>query len=366
MHIGIEAERGNNPVKTGVEHYVKQLITHIAQIDHINQYTLYLRTEPQQWILDLPKNFKYKVMPFPKFWTQIRVSWEMLWHPPDVLMIPASALPLIHPKNSVVTIHDTAWQLFPEAFTWFMRNYLHYSTQFAVHSARGIMVNSTATGEDLQKYYHVSKDKIHVALFGYEADDYTSGQLSDRLKKVVPEKYIVYLATLQPRKNVPGLIKAFRELKNEHPEIPHKLVIAGKQGWKYEPIMEAIEANKDIVIYVGHVSDEERKKLLAGADFLALASFYEGFGMQLLEAYQAGIPVATSNVSSLPEVGGPGGLYFNPHSTEEIKNVLLRLLKDEQLRKDLAAAGKEHLKKFSWEDCARKTLDVFIKLGSQK
>jgi hypothetical protein len=106
MTIGIEAERANNPQKTGVEHYAKQLILHLAQIDAQNHYRLYLRSQPESWLLELPKNFSVKVMPFPIFWTQLRISWEMLVHPVDVLLIPASALPLIHPKKSVVTIHD--------------------------------------------------------------------------------------------------------------------------------------------------------------------------------------------------------------------------------------------------------------------
>src|SRR3989344_4970167 len=98
MLIGIEAERANNPQKTGVEHYAKQLIVHLAGIDEVNEYILCLRTKPEAWFLNLPPNFKVKVMPFPIFWTQIRISIEMLLHPVDVLMIPASALPIIHPK----------------------------------------------------------------------------------------------------------------------------------------------------------------------------------------------------------------------------------------------------------------------------
>src|ERR1051326_6422500 len=114
MTIGIKAERSNAQTKTGVEHYAKQLILHLSLIDSENQYTLYLRTQPQEWLLQLPPNFKLKVIPFPKFWTQLRLSWEMLIHPVDLLFIPASALPLIHPRRSVVTIHDTAWVNYPQ------------------------------------------------------------------------------------------------------------------------------------------------------------------------------------------------------------------------------------------------------------
>jgi len=145
MTIGIEAERANTAQKTGVEHYAKQIVLHLAQIDRVNTYILYLRTKPEEWFFSLPKNFTVKVMPFPIFWTQLRISLEMLSHPVDVLFIPASALPVIHPKKSIVTIHDIAWAFFPESFTWFTRIFLRLSTWFAVKSASSIIAVSEAT-----------------------------------------------------------------------------------------------------------------------------------------------------------------------------------------------------------------------------
>src|SRR3990167_4614022 len=130
MKIGIEAERANNRVKTGVEHYAKQLILQFAQIDTEDEFVLYLRTEPEEWIKQLPKNFSYKVMPFPIFWTQIRLSWELLRHPVDCFFVPASAIPLYSPKNSVCTIHDAAFLFYPETFSPFMRQFLHWSYKY--------------------------------------------------------------------------------------------------------------------------------------------------------------------------------------------------------------------------------------------
>src|SRR3989344_272946 len=167
MLIGIEAERANNPQKTGVEHYAKQLILHLAEIDKENQYTLYLRTKPEAWFLKLPKNFKVKVMPFPIFWTQLRISLEMLLHPVDVLLIPASALPLIHPKKSVVTIHDIAREFFPQGFTWFMRNYLRWSTGHAVKRASRLIAVSEYTKKDVLSHYSISTEKVKVVHMGY-------------------------------------------------------------------------------------------------------------------------------------------------------------------------------------------------------
>ena len=357
MIIGIEAERANNAIKTGVEHYAKQLILHLAKIDSHNQYILYLRTEPEQWITELPGNFSYKVMPFPVFWTQLRLSWEMLWHAPDVLFVPASTLPLIHP-NSVYTEHDVAWIYYPEIFTFYMRQFHRVFSWLARTYATHIISISESTKQDLVKHYHVPPEKITVVPHGFEQTDRNFSKLDPEVEKKLPEKYILFLSTIQPRKNLVGLIKAFRELKNEHPDLSHKLVVVGKPGWKYEESMQAMEDNKDIVIYLGRVADNDRWPIYNRADLFVSASFYEGFGMWILEAFECGVPVAVSNISSLPEVGGSACLYFDPHSPEEIKKAILAVVTDPAKRADMIKRGYQQLAHFSWEKCAKETLEV--------
>ena len=155
-----------------------------------------------------------------------------------------------------------------------------------------------------------------------------------------------------------GLTKAFRQLKAENPDLPHKLVVVGKPGWKFEPILESIEKNKDIAIYFNHVSDDNRLAIMSKADLLVLPSFYEGFGMQILEAFAAGVPVATSNTSSMPEVAGEAAVYFDPTNTGDMAKAIKMVLTDKSLADNLCAKGKERLKNFSWEKCARETLEV--------
>lgn len=362
MIIGIEAERANNRIKTGVEHYAKQLVLHLAQIDSQNKYILYLRSEPEQWIKELPGNFSYKVMPFPFFWTQIRVSWEMLWHPPDVLFVPASTLPLIHPR-SVYTSHDLAWIYYPEIFTfsmrWFHRIFSWLAKTFSTH----IIAISESTKKDLIKSYGVNPDKITVVPHGFEQTDRDFSKLSPEVEKQLPEKYILFLSTIQPRKNLVGLISAFKELKQEHPELPHKLVVVGKLGWKYEESQKAMEDNKDIVVYLGRVGDDDRWPIYNRADLFISASFYEGFGMWILEAFECGVPVAVSNISSLPEVGGNACLYFDPNNKEEIKEAMLKVITDPALYADMIKRGYQRLPEFGWEKCARQTLQVLENAG---
>lgn len=360
MIIGIESERANSRAKTGVEHYAKQLILHLAKIDSQNEYRLYLRSSPEQWLLNLPKNFSIKVMPFPLFWTQLRISWEMIFNPVDVLLIPASALPVIHPKKTVVTIHDLAWKFYPESFTWSTRNFLKISTYFAVKSASKIIAVSASTKKDIIKFYKIPAEKIEVVWHGYEQASQLVSQSASKVVSELPEKYVLFLSTLQPRKNLEGLIDAFRLLKNQYPEIPHKLVVVGRPGWKFESILKKLDENKDIVVYLNYVSDTDRFEILKRASTLVQPAFYEGFGMQILESFAVGVPVAVSKVSSLPEVANDAAIYFDPHNSQEIKNALKSIIFDTALAQSLVFKGHERLKSFSWEKCARQTLNVLI------
>lgn len=358
MIIGIEAERANNPTKTGVEHYAKQLIIHLAKIDRVNKYRLYLRTKPEKWFYELPDNFEIKVIPFLIFWTQLRLSWEMLVCPVDILFIPASALPIFHPKKSVVTIHDLAWLFYPKTFTFLNLNFLRWSTRYAVKKAWQLIAVSQATKNDIVNFYGISSNKTTVVHHGYEEtklNNYRNPNL------ILPEKFVIFLSTLQPRKNLESLIDAFVSLKKEFPELPHKLLVVGKIGWKAESILKKITENADAICYINYISDIDRLYTIKKADLLVLPSFYEGFGMQILEAFSLEVPVATSNISSMPEVAEDAAIYFDPKNVNEIKDCIKNVLMDKALADSLKVKGMARLKDFSWEKCAYETLKVFTK-----
>ena len=354
MLIGIEAERANLGQKTGVENYAKQLILHLAEIDKVNNYRLYLRTNPEAWFLKLPKNFELRVLPFPIFWTQLRISLEMLLNPVDALFVPASALPIIHPSNSVVTVHDLAWKFYPKTFTTFTKWFLNWSTGFSARGARKVIAVSKSTKKDLVSFYNIPEKKVSVVYHGYDKEAF--GELKTNLK--LPNKYVLFLSTLQPRKNLEGLIDAFRLLKKSNPDLPHKLVVVGGLGWKFESILKKIEENKDIVEYLNYISDNDRRYVLQHAEVLVQPAFYEGFGIQALDALAVGVPLACSNVSSLPEVAGEAAVYFDPHNILDIKNAISSILYDQSLKDSLKQKGQLRLKEFSWEKCAEQTLRV--------
>ncbi len=359
MQIGIEAERANIDNPTGVEHYAQQLILHLAIIDRENRYILYLRTPPKAWFAKLPANFIVKVMPFPVAWTQIRISLEMLINPVDCLFVMASALPLIHPRNSVVTIHDLAWEFYPQTFDIFKRFYLPLTTWFAVRQAKKIIAVSKQTKNDLVVKYHIDQDKVSVVHHGIDIAAENFDISADEAKKLaaLPEKFILYQGTLQPRKNIIGLIDAFIDLKKEK-KIPHALVIVGAKGWLYQEIIAKIQ-NHPEVIYYGYA--ENRFEVIAKSDLMVQPAFYEGFGMGILDAFAMHKPVAAANVSSLPEVAGNAAIYFDPHDIESIKNAIDRVITDRELWQDLVAKGDQRVKAFTWEKAARETLEVLKK-----
>lgn len=366
MLIGIEAERANLPKKTGVEHYAAELIKNLAQLDHINQYVLYFRTQPQGWFYKLPKNFSCRVIPFPKFWTQLRLSWELFRHPVDVLLILASVLPFYHPKNSIFTTHDVAYEMFPDAFTTFMRHYLIWSTRFAAKHAKKIIAVSHATKNDLVKLYGVDPDKVVVTHLGFDKDQFKPRSYPEVQPvldkwKLSFQKYILFVGTLQPRKNIDRLIDAYLLLKKRN-HIEQKLVIVGGKGWLYEPILEKIKRAGSSIVYLDYVSTEDLPYLYCGANLLTLPALYEGFGLPPLEAMASGVPVVVSNISSLPEVAGDAGILVDPNSVDDIASGLLRVLEDKNLRQQMVERGLRQAAKFSWQNCARETLELFNSL----
>ena len=363
MKIGIEAERANLPNPTGVERYAAELIRNLADLDHENEYILYFRTPPQEWFKLLPSNFHIRLIPFPKFWTQLRISWEMIWHPVDVLMILASVLPIYHPKNSVFTAHDIAYEFFPKAFTPFMRNYLIWSTRFAVKHAAKIVTVSEATKQDIVRVYKVEPSKLVTVHLGvdpmYHPMPYDQVQPTLDKYGLSHKKYILFVGTMQPRKNHVRLIEAYEQLKEEN-HIEEKLVLVGGKGWLWEPIIKQIESSsvKDSIKVVDYVPLEDLPALYNGATLLTLPALYEGFGLPPLEAMACGTPVVVSNISSLPEVVGDAGVLVDPDRSHSIAQGLLKVLMDSELRKTMSEKGLEQARRFTWRACAEKTLTM--------
>lgn len=369
MTIGIEAERANLPNPAGPERYAIELIRQLAKLDQTNDYILYFRTKPQDWFYNLPKNFSLKVIPFPKFWTQIRISWEMLLYPVDILLIMASALPIIHPRRSVVTVHDIAFELFEGIYSGFMNYYQKWTARFAAKYAAKILAVSQTTKDDLVRVYKTDPNKIIVTHLGLKEDfrpmKYEEAQPVLDKYNLVYQKYILFVGTIQPRKNIIRLVEAYKKINRQN-HVEEKLVIAGGRGWLWEPILKKVKmvGLDGSTKYLDYVPKEDLPYLYAGAKLLTLPALYEGFGFPPLEAMASGVPVVVSNISSLPEIVGDVGVLVDPNSVDSIAEGLLKVLMDQNLRNDMIRRGLERAKQFTWENTARKTLEVFESLKS--
>ena len=360
LTIAVDASRTLPAHRTGTEQYSVFLLRALMALESPHQWRLYAPGPPPNDLLPLPTHWKWQAIPFPRLWTHLRLSWAMARHRPDVLFVPAHVVPIIHPRATVVTIHDLGYRHFPDTHTARSRRYLDWSTRWSVRAARRVIAVSGATRDDLVAMIDVPEAKISVVHHGVRptarpSDDAVNATL-ERLR--VPRPFVLYLGTVQPRKNLQRLIRAFRQVVDAG--LPHTLVIAGRIGWLAEPNRAEVAACglTARVHFAGYVADDDLPPLYMGADAFAFPSLHEGFGMPPLEALAYGVPVVASRTTSLPEIVGDAGLLVDPQDEAALGAALVRALADQTLRTRLIAAGLERAAQFSWERCARETLAV--------
>ena len=365
MLIGIDASRAATRERTGTENYSLNLIRHLLALESGHCYCLYFNRPPTAELFPMTADLELRVMPFPRLWTHLRLSWEMARQPPNSLFVPAHVLPLVHPKSSVVTVHDLGYLYYPAAHRPLDRFYLDLSTCYNARAASRVIAVSRATKGDLVQHYGIEPDKITVV---YSGCDETMEPVEDeatiegvKARYGIQGDYILYVGTLQPRKNLGRLLEAYATVRKQakRGETPC-LVIAGRKGWLYDQIFQRVEGLglKTGVIFPGYVPQDDLPALLSGARLFAFPSLYEGFGLPVLEAMACGTPVLCSNVSSLPEVAGNAALLVDPLDVENMAEAMNRLLQDEELRAQLVERGLRQVRQFSWDRCARETLAV--------
>jgi glycosyltransferase involved in cell wall biosynthesis len=362
MLIGLDISRLAVAQRTGTEHYTRALLGALMVGDERNRYRLYCNQPPAD-LPALPPNFTLRPIPLARAWTHARLSLEMLHAPPNVLFVPAHALPLALPRRSVVTIHDLGFVHYPHAHTAGQRLYHRVFTPLSVHRATHIIAISQATKRDLQQIYRVPTHKITVVHHGVD-DRFQPLELATippvLQRYGIRQPYLLFVSTVQPRKNVARLIEAFARARRMLDRPNLTLVLAGKRGWLTDAIeRRAVELGiGNAIRFVGYVPDYDLPALLNGALAYVAPSLYEGFGMTVLEAQRCGTPVLASNVSSLPEVVGEAGLLVDPHDVAGIANDIVRLVEDAQLRTSLRERGLRHAASWTWERTAQQTVAV--------
>jgi glycosyltransferase involved in cell wall biosynthesis len=362
MLIGIDASRTVAAERTGTENYSLFLIRALLEQDEQNSYRLYFSQPPAPDLFTLRPNVQMRVMPFPRLWTHLRLSWEMLTAPPDVLFVPAHVLPLWRPRRSLVTVHDLGYFHYPEAHTPWARRYLQWSTSFNVRAAKHIIADSEATQRDLIQHCQAQPEQIRVIYPGYDPS-FKPVRDEARLKALcqryaIRTPYLMHVGTLQPRKNLVRLLEALAVLVQGGQDV--HLVFTGKKGWLYEPLFAQVRQLRleERAHFTDYLPQEDLPVLLTGAQAFVLPSLYEGFGFPVLEAMACGTPVICSNVSSLPEVAGDAAMLVDPLDTGQLAEAMHRLLADDSLRNDLAARGLRQASRFSWGKCAQQVLEL--------
>jgi len=420
MLIAIDASRANIRHKTGPEWYSFYLIRYLAKLDKENEYILYSNKPLKGDLIDLTRecsqisskegkieidskgyqkikspynNFRAKILkwPFKYFWTQGRMSLEMVFNRPDVLFVPAHVLPIIHPKKSIVTIHDIGYECpvcsllegkmgpfnprrkhFLDYFVKILtfgkyqvntHDYLRWSTEYAVKHAKKIIVTSSYTKSDLNKKFKHLPDKISVIHNGYNTCLYNKEDDKEKVDRIklkygIEGEYLFYIGRIERKKNIPILIEAYAILKERLNNFNHKLVLVGDASFGYDEINYAIREFDlvDDVIMPGWVEEVDVPFLFRGADIFVFPSSYEGFGLPLLQAMAVGVPIVASDVTSIPEVVKDAALLCNPQYALSVSDSLAKVIGNKELRGSLVKKGFERVKEFSWEKTARETL----------
>lgn len=374
MLIGIDGSRAFLKQRTGIEEYSYQVIKHLRDKLDDSQVILYIKHN-QKIDFELPRAWSVKKLWSPRLWTQVRLSLELLFYPVDVLFVPAHTVPIIHPKNTIVTIHGLEYEFVPEGYSWWERIYMRTVIKNSCHWAKKVIAVSKNTRQDLVNLYKVPEEKIEVIYEGYEKNlsfraerskvEESNSENSSRSLDYARDdnaKYLLFIGRLEERKNILGIIEAFEILKEKY-KIPHKLVLAGKFGygeWEIHQKLKNINCSQDIIL-PGYVSEKEKWELLKNADVFLFPTFYEGFGLPVLEAQSVGVPVVASNVSSIPEITNGSALLADPTAPEFIAKLAYDLISNEELRSGIIKKGHENIKRFSWAKCAAEISKLLTK-----
>jgi glycosyltransferase involved in cell wall biosynthesis len=384
MHVAIDYTSAVSQ-GAGIGRYTRSLVRALARLDAENRYTLFVAggwgegDGQGAW----PRNFQVRGVPLTDrvlniLWQRLRFPVPIqaitgridLFHSPDFVLPP-----VIGQTPAILTVHDLSFLRVPTHFVPGFRSYLEGAVSRAIKHARHILADSKSTRRDLVELLGVGVNRITVIYPGVEprfAPVSDAGILESVTKRYqLPENFVLGLGTLQPRKNFEGLIAAFHSLVTNDPGTEElsdlQLVIGGGPGWLHEEIARTVKrcGLEERVRLVGYVRDQDLPALYSLAAVFAFPSWYEGFGLPVLEAQACGTPVVAANNSSLPEVVGSGGVLVDAASRDALAGALLHVLTDSSHRAELVSSGRAQAARFSWEKAAQQLLVVYQRFGSE-
>jgi glycosyltransferase involved in cell wall biosynthesis len=366
IHVGVNAHLlslAESYRGAGINWYIHNLLRHLPEVDPEIRFTVFLSERR----FSATPGLQVQLSRLPTHRPPVRILWEQGLQPwalrptkVQLLHGPAFVGPLLSSVPFVVTVHDLSFLLYPEGFRKPNRLYLTSFTRWSVQRARRVIAVSDSTRRDVVRLYGISPDKVDVVHNGVDpcfqplpASEITAF----KVKQGLPERFLLFVGTLEPRKNVIRLIESYAQLPADRPP----LMLVGGKGWLYDEIFARVETLGlgDNVRFAGFVPPEDLPKWYNAATLFVYPSLYEGFGLPPLEAMACGTPVVTSTASSLPEVVGPAGLSVDPTDTEALTEAMDQVLRDQDLQDKMRAAGLVQAQGFSWQETARRTADSY-------
>jgi glycosyltransferase involved in cell wall biosynthesis len=358
--------------RAGVSQYIEQLLRQfvIDALQPDDVLTVYNgHGDPESVWVSERNTIRYRSSHLPVNSAPGRMVWEQFAAPVvtmrdqiDVLFCPVNVVPLAARVPSVVTVHDVAFLAHPEAFHASKRRYLDFMTRRSVHRARRVIAVSEHTKGDLVDRYHLPPDRVTVipnaADRRYRPADDADSASSFRAANDLPDRFILFVGTLEPRKNLRRLVEAFSSVSARAPDV--KLVIVGGSGWLTSDLAPLVHDRglTDRIIFTGYVSDDDLPRWYQAATIFCYPSLYEGFGLPVLEAMACGTPVVTSNTSAIPEEAGDAAILIDPTDVAALAEALAALIDDPTRREEMRAAGIERAQLYAWDRTARATLNV--------
>lgn len=373
MHVGLDAHLlslAESYRSAGISWYIQNLLRHLPEADPGIRYTAFVGEKRYVGVPGLD----VQLSRLPTHRPPVRIFWEQAIQPSaarraqiDLLHGLALVGPLPSARPFVVTVHDLSFLSYPQNFPKLKRLYLELFTRLSVRRARRVIAISENTRRDVVGQYGISPDKVDTIYYGLDPiyHPLPPGEVEGfRRQEGVPERFILFVGTLEPRKNVARLIEAYAKLppvatKNGARRPP--LLLIGGKGWLYDEIFGRVDELEltDQVRFVGYVPAQKLPLWYNAAELLVYPSLYEGFGLPPLEAMACGTPVVTSAVSSLPEVVGQAGLLVDPTNTEQLTGAMAQVLTDADTRERMRAKGLVQAEAFSWPETARRTVGSY-------
>lgn len=362
--------------KTGIGRYIKNLVEALQKEDNKNEYYLFTHSDDLDGFDITAPNFHFVAVNSAILRkTYIRILWEQIVLPfrlkslkIDLMLSPNFTMPYLSKVKKVVAFHDLTYFFMPEMHTPLKREMFKTYIRFSAKASSAILAISENTKNDIISYFPKTREKISLTPLGVAPNFYAfknrKVDVIDLVEKYgLPLNYILYVGTIEPRKNVISLIKAYEQLSSDI-KSQYKLVLCGKKGWLYEDLFAYYEQSpdKDNIVFSGFITDEDLPYLYHQAALFAYVSHYEGFGIPLIESMACDTPLITSNTSSMKEIALNAALLVNPEKPTEIAEAIERLLTDASLRENFKSQYADKLSYYNWENCAKSTAQVFNSL----